>query len=154
VVIPESVESIGERAFAYCSSLTSVVNLSPTPQEIVGNVFYDLTLGNITLSVPAESVDTYKAAPVWKDFGVITAYTPSAINAPAAANAIRVHADPATGNFRIEGLAAPAQVAVINTGGQIVWRQTVGDGGSISTAHLPKGVYLVNVNGQTIKIIK
>jgi hypothetical protein len=66
-------------------------------------------------------------------------------------SAIRVYSDPATGSLRIEGLTAPAQVTVITAGGQTVWRQTVREGENIPAAHLPQGVYLVNVNGKTFK---
>jgi hypothetical protein len=154
VTIPNSVTSIGDKAFDNCQSLTSVTNLNPVPQSIRNSgVFSDVNIGEATLYVPAESVALYKAASVWKDFGTITALVPSAIDAPAAASAIRVYSHPATGSFHIEGLTAPAQVTVINTGGQIVWRQTVAGDGSLGTGHLPQGVYLVNVNGQTFKII-
>jgi hypothetical protein len=71
-----------------------------------------------------------------------------------AASAVRVYSDPSGESFRIEGLAAPAQVTVIHTNGQIVWQQIVGGDGSVSMAHLPSGVYLVHVNGHTVKIIK
>jgi hypothetical protein len=83
---------------------------------------------------------------------MITAYVPSAIHAPAATPAI--HICPAGESIRIEGLIAPTPITVISIGGQTVWQETVTDGERISIAHLPKGVYLVRVNGKTIKIIK
>ncbi|MDR1371646.1 MAG: leucine-rich repeat domain-containing protein, partial [Dysgonamonadaceae bacterium] len=153
ITISESVTSIGYYAFAYCN-LTSITNLNPEPQEINSDVFLGLMLSNITLYVPAESLDAYGAAGIWKDFGTITAYIPDAINAPSAANAVRAYFDPATGSIRIEGLTAPAQVTVINMGGKTILQQTVAGDGNIPTGHLPRGVYLVNVNGQTVKIIK
>jgi hypothetical protein len=59
--------------------LTRVINHNPTPQTDFsdsgqtglpfGNT---LNLGGITLKVPAGSVNAYKAANVWKEFGTIT----------------------------------------------------------------------------------
>jgi hypothetical protein len=77
VIIPNSVTSIGSRAFFNCRCLISVTNLSPTPQNISDySVFGGSTIGvnlrKATLYVPAESVEVYKAADTWKDFGKIT----------------------------------------------------------------------------------
>jgi hypothetical protein len=154
VIIGNGVTSIGDGAFYYCTELTSVTNLNPTPQAIDADMFNNVAVENATLYVPAGSVAAYEDSPVWGAFGTITAYVPSAIDAPATANAIRIYSDPATGSFRIEGLTAPTQVTVSNANGQTVLRQTVREGENIATGYLPSGVYLVNVNGQTIKIIQ
>ncbi|MDR1171865.1 MAG: hypothetical protein LBL24_05360 [Bacteroidales bacterium] len=55
--------------------MTTVVNLNPTPQNIASNVFFCVNISDCTLKVPASAVDAYKAAPVWKEFGKITAVT-------------------------------------------------------------------------------
>ena len=71
VTIPNSVTSIGEYAFYYCSSLTSVTNYATQPQAIVEYDFGDVDLSACQLYVPSTSVDLYKTAEVWKDFGNI-----------------------------------------------------------------------------------
>jgi hypothetical protein len=77
VVIPAGVTEIDEAAFYGCKNLVSVVNLNPTPQ-ITGDkkmdVFGDVDLKSATLYVPVESVELYKVAEEWKDFGIITVY--------------------------------------------------------------------------------
>ncbi|MDR1156191.1 MAG: leucine-rich repeat domain-containing protein [Bacteroidales bacterium] len=75
VTIPNSVTGIGDRAFSDCAGLTSVTNLNPTPQNINSNVFFSVSvnISALTLKVPASAVDAYKAAPVWREFGKITA---------------------------------------------------------------------------------
>jgi hypothetical protein len=62
------VTSIGEEAFRGCSGLTSVTNLSLTPQSIGSNVFYGLTLSSIILRVPANAVSSYQQSEVWGKF--------------------------------------------------------------------------------------
>ncbi len=63
VTIPSSVESIGDFCFAYCRNLRSVTNYATLPQNIIG-----AGLSADTLYVPAQSVEAYKAADVWKEF--------------------------------------------------------------------------------------
>ncbi len=73
VTIPNSVTSIGAYAFYECTSLTSVTNEATTPQAITANdnVFYNVPISKIPLYVPAQSIDLYKAAAVWKKFASI-----------------------------------------------------------------------------------
>ena len=73
ISIPSSVSSIGKYAFSGCSGLTSVTSLSTTPPTCGTSVFNNVSVGNITLEVPAESVSLYQIADTWKDFGTITA---------------------------------------------------------------------------------
>lgn len=58
--IPNSVTTIGNSAFTYCSSLTSV--------NIPASVTY---IEYSTLYVPAEVIDTYKKTSPWSSFGTI-----------------------------------------------------------------------------------
>jgi hypothetical protein len=70
VIIPNSVTSIGYGAFWYCSGLTSITCEANTPPSC--NIFlYDNR--DIPLYVPANSVDAYKKADVWKYFTNIQA---------------------------------------------------------------------------------
>jgi hypothetical protein len=82
VIIKDGVTSIGNGAFSSSLSLTEVTNLKPAPQDISSNIFRSVELRNVMLYVPVESIEAYKTADVWEDFGTITAYTPAAINAP------------------------------------------------------------------------
>ena len=74
VTIPESVTAIGDCAFSHCNGLTSVTAYNPTPAYIGGvysPAFDGLDCANCTLYVPAESVEKYKKAEGWKEFGEI-----------------------------------------------------------------------------------
>jgi hypothetical protein len=155
VTIGSRVESIASNAFAFCFNLASVTNLNPMPQAINSDVFLGVIIGNVALYVPSEeSVEIYREAPVWQNFRTTMPYVPSAVNAPAAANAIRIYPNPATESFRIDGLTASVQVAVTDVNGRPVFRKTVAENEPIAIGHLPQGIYVVNVNGKTMKIIK
>lgn len=65
IIIPASVETIGYRAFWNCGSITSITMLATTPPQMNGESFN----GSLSypIYVPADSVDTYKAANIWKN---------------------------------------------------------------------------------------
>ena len=72
VSIPESVTSIGTYAF-YCTSLKSMYCYGKTAPKTEGEIFFDVNLNRVTLFVPEESIDAYKAKEPWKSFGNIIA---------------------------------------------------------------------------------
>jgi hypothetical protein len=70
VTIPAGVTYIGMTPFVLCTSLTEITCLATTPPALHAMAFTSMTPGNITLYVPEEAVETYKATPMWKDFKV------------------------------------------------------------------------------------
>jgi len=71
LIISENVATIGDYAFGG-NTFGSVFNLAIIPQTINRNVFPDLTLNNIPLYVPEESLALYQEAEVWQDFNIIS----------------------------------------------------------------------------------
>jgi hypothetical protein len=67
VFIPNSVTTIGEGAFKYCSSLTLLTIENATPTDVEDSAFEEVS-ENITIYVPAESVEKYKAAEGWSEY--------------------------------------------------------------------------------------
>jgi len=79
VTIPESVTSIGSWAFDYCSGLTSVTCLAEDVPDMGSNVFGLSPKSTATLYVPATSIEAYKTASQWKEFGKIVGIDPTAV---------------------------------------------------------------------------
>ena len=71
ITIPNSVTSIGSEAFVSCESLTTVICKAIEVPELESNVFNRMPLSEATLYVAAESIEKYKSADQWKDFGTI-----------------------------------------------------------------------------------
>ena len=74
VTIPNSVTSIGNYAFYYCTSLKEVY-CKPTTPPSLGNSALPTNNASLTIYVPTDSVDAYKAKDGWKDYAFfITEY--------------------------------------------------------------------------------
>ena len=67
IIVPSSVEYIGEKAFGDCKNLTSITCEAITPPTL-GITVFEWIDKSTPLYVPAESVDLYKAADQWKEF--------------------------------------------------------------------------------------
>ena len=131
VSIGNSVTSIGYRAFDGCSGLRSVTCLATTPPSISDYTFDTKVKQKATLSVPAESVNSYKNANVWKDFYNIQTIT-SGID--------EIIAD------MDEGMDSDAEVDIYTLNGTHVYK------GPRSEARLAKGFYLVRQGGAVAKV--
>ena len=70
IILEDGVASIGERAFKGCTKLKTIYNYSSAPIYIPDNTFEDVIPSNVKLIVPNQSVNSYKAADVWKKFYV------------------------------------------------------------------------------------
>jgi uncharacterized protein YbaA (DUF1428 family) len=71
ITIGSSVTTIVDDAFSSLPALVEVVNYAVTPQQLGEYVFYEVNQAACTLKVPEGSVELYRAATVWKDFGTI-----------------------------------------------------------------------------------
>ena len=70
-------------------------------------------------------------------------------------NQISIYPNPVSESFRIGGITEPAVVRILDISGKIILQQTVdSDCETLATGHLQKGIYFVNVKGQTVKMIK
>ena len=70
VKLPSVVESIGNKAFYDCASLTSLSVYAVTPPSVGTNAFYGIPDG-LVVYVPAASVSIYSETEVWEDFTIL-----------------------------------------------------------------------------------
>jgi hypothetical protein len=80
ITIGSDVKSIGLWAFVGCSNLTTVTCAAKNVPETGSWVFTGVPQSTATLYVPASSLDAYKAADQWKDFGTKLPIDPTAVN--------------------------------------------------------------------------
>lgn len=73
VTIGNGIKSIKTEAFASCSELTDVYCYATNVPNTNNDTFKDSYIEYVTLHVPAESVDAYKAMEPWKSFKSIVA---------------------------------------------------------------------------------
>lgn len=71
VTLPNSITKIQRDAFRDCSALTTVICEAVQVPECQHNIFYNIPFSEATLYVPEESIEGYKSAIYWKDFGTI-----------------------------------------------------------------------------------
>lgn len=68
LVIPANVNKIGELVFWHCEKLKDIYFLNPEPVRIAV-IFKHIP--DLTIHVPAESVDKYRKANYWKEFKIV-----------------------------------------------------------------------------------
>jgi hypothetical protein len=87
-----------------------------------------------------------------RENGTLTILKATAINTPE--NRISVYPNPVSKSFRIRGITGETQIIITDIAGKPVLIRTVNSNEEIAVDYLPKGVYMVNVNGKTTKIVK
>ena len=81
ITIPNSVTSIGNSAFYNCSSLADVICKSIEVPMLELDVFVGMPISEATLYVPVQSLENYKAAAQWKEFGSLVPLDETPTNA-------------------------------------------------------------------------
>ncbi|MBO7069120.1 MAG: leucine-rich repeat protein [Bacteroidaceae bacterium] len=76
ITLPYMMNNIGAQAFSGCTALRTVVAERIAPATIDATVFDGLSLSAITLFVHRDSKVAYRAADVWKEFGIVSIETP------------------------------------------------------------------------------
>lgn len=68
VTLPETLQSVGTKAFSSCYKLVEIRSSLTTPPTAGSEAFEDMPVENCKLYVPAGSKKAYKRAAEWKDF--------------------------------------------------------------------------------------
>lgn len=152
VTIPAKVNFIGDRAFASCPKLSSITAYPKVPVELPSpDVFHNVDKTLCTLYVPAESLDLYKAAPVWRDFLKLEAIVTSADNGISNPS-ISVWPNPARDFITIH--ADNGVISIYDIQGTLKLTQSIQNNQKVNIHTLPSGVYVVVVNGERFKMVK
>ena len=143
VTIPNSVTSIGSSAFLGCTGLTEIYSKNPTPPSIVGNAFSVVTEQTCKLYVPKGSYAAY-----WLQWGFdnIIEMDYTVINPINAGNKI---IKSVANGIAIE-TKETTPISIYNLSGQIVYQSAIQGNEEIP---LNKGVYIVNINNESEKLI-
>ena len=143
VTIAGFVTNIGEYAFCFCNNNLSITLLNPIPVNINSNVFLYVDIANCTLTVPASSVDAYKAAAVWKDFNIVGS---TGIDNPLFAD-IKVHSSSA--GIEVFNTPIGTSIEVYTINGTFVTRTT-----ETFITLSQTGIYIVKVGDFVTKVVK
>jgi hypothetical protein len=160
ITLARSVNFINIYAFSSCKELTDLTVFWNSPSEVTipvtdsqyDDIFYGTDKSAVNLHVPPGTKAAYMADNIWKGFNIRDDATGVDDVAP---SVVAVHFNPATGLVAINGLRGNEMIHLYNINGQLLFtHKAASEAQNISVGHLPAGVYIVRVNGQSIKIIK
>ena len=152
VTIGNSVESIGNEAFAYCSKLLDVYCYAEKVPSTESNLFNGSYPENATLHVPAASIDSYKATAPWSSFGKIVGLSEietGVISVPAAPVLVQGNG----GVLSVSGVAKGTDVVVYTISGTEVTRSTATNGTATISTGLQSGtIVVVKFGNKSVKL--
>ena len=138
VSLGEGITAIGMFAFYLCSAIEEMTVHAVEPPTVEQDAFYSVNT-DIPVYVPAASLDTYKAANVWKEFTNLQTIT-TAIHTPSMPESIRVY----------DGMLHNPQqlhLTLYDMQGRQVYS------GTDATVSQPAGVYVVRCAGASGKVL-
>lgn len=145
ITIPGSVAHIGSEAFALCTGIGNIKVEATTPPTIEKNTFEQVDK-SIPVEVPIGCVEAYKNAPYWCEFTNIN--ESSGVNQIVTPTPVVVNAT--NGYVTIVGAKDEAEVNIYSLCGMLLHHTTVINAGKIV---LPQGIYLVQIEGSTYKVV-
>ena len=146
-IIPNSVTSIGDYAFLYCSGLTSIKVNWPNPLSITADVFEGVDVSQCVLYVPKGTSAMYMSASGWMDFVNIQEFSEiDGIMAPTRNSDVKVTAY--DGTVTVSGAAPDDLIKAYTTSGNLV-KSARGN----TTITLDKDeTYIIKVGRETYKV--
>ncbi len=143
--IPESITTIGAYSFAKCDGLKEINVDATNPPTIYATTFKEVNRA-IPIYVPGASMALYQAAPYWDEF---TNYmSNSGIEQATKDNTPKITVS--DGKLTIGGIERGTTVNIYTITGTLI--HTAKDSDVVHIA-LPHGIYLVQVNGTTHKVV-
>lgn len=124
------------------ASIKSLATTPPTTRE-----FTDTQYRNVTVSVPAGSLDKYKEHDIWKKFSNIREDTPTGIGNVDIPDGQDIKVE--NGNIVVDN--AKGRVSVYDVAGTLV-KSVEADGDRVEIAVPGRGVYIVRAGGKAVKV--
>lgn len=124
------------------ASIKSLATTPPTTRE-----FTDTQYRNVTVSVPAGSLDKYKEHDIWKKFSNIREDTPTGIGNVDIPDGQDIKVE--NGNIVVDN--AKGHVSVYDVAGTLV-KSVEADGDRVEIAVPGRGVYIVRAGGKAVKV--
>ncbi len=155
ISIPKTVVNIEGWAFNACTGLTSIYANAFTPADISNwyGVFDYVDKAKCTLYVPTGSKTLYANSVRWKDFNNIVEL--ETVISAVTGSALYLFPNPVSSSFQLVGLDHKTVMTIIDTQGRVWLKRVVSSKDQISTEALPKGTYLLHLQGnQVLKFVK
>ena len=146
IEIPNSVTSIGNFAFAYCESLTRIICTATTPPTIESDTFSEYSA---FLFVPIDCKATYEVADYWENFNNIIEIT---LDNPITLNDNNVTVASIGDYIVVKNAMVGSVIRVYTADGAMIASEFATEGDVIIEAPA-KGIYVVKVGKQTVKVI-
>ena len=148
VTLGNKLRSIGDNAFNGCDRIKDVYAYPTQPPTIYANTFTYYVNDNATLHTIIGCKKDYEEALYWNYFYNIKQDLSAGIEDVKAEEAFSVAV--VGGTLAIAGAVDDAVVNIYNTNGALLHNTTVAGAADIA---LPNGIYLVQVNGVTQKVV-
>ena len=145
IEIPNSVTSIGNFPFFGCDCLTKITCWATTPPTIDSNTFSNYSAD---LYVPVGCKSVYKSAGYWKNFNIII----DTLDNPITLNDNDVTVASIGDYIVVKNATVGSVVRVYTADGAMIASEVATEGDVIIEAPV-KGVYVVKVGKQTVKVI-
>ncbi len=147
--IPRYFAEFGYRTFCGCSGVKKITIRAPEPVEyaFVDDLFESIDVPNCELWVPEKSIEAYRASQLWGRFKIMA--LPSSIN-DVVQNGCNISILPSL--LRLAQVPASyTQASLIGISGNTIVQTVLQDGcGSFVTNHLPKGIYVLMLQGSHV----
>lgn len=143
LTIGAGMKDMGADAFLECTGIKKVTCYAQTPPE-AEYAFYGVEIGNIPLFVPKGTAGLYKAATEWEDFASITEVEYTSVDE---LNTCEPVVKAENGRILAES-SAHGMITIFDAEGRTV--ATGVDSLEVNAGH---GVFIVNIDGKSIKVV-
>ena len=150
ITIPYSVKMIGGSVFSGCIGMKEIFVEWKNPIEIDTETFKHLDIADITLNVPAGTIDAYEEADIWQTFGKIMEYEYDfSSNEKVVATTVKAYTS--NGVLHITGLSPGKLLSIYSLTGHLLYHG-IASSSAMQIPFLWHGVCVVVSEKQTTKV--